>query len=214
METTSAEAGARLVFAPTVAEMYPNGLGAQEATWVTVEGLTAGLCAADRPTHFRGVTTVVARLFNKVLPDRAYFGEKDYQQLAVIRRMVRDLDFPVEIVGVSIVREPDGLAMSSRNAYLSTEARSQARCLYRGLTAALGAWAEGERDSDTLIGLVRASIDAQPLAAVQYVELVDLDSLTQVSGAIEPGRSVQLAVAARVGETRLIDNIRLPAVRP
>lgn len=195
----SAGAGADLMFAPPVEEVYPSGF----STYVTVEGLTQGLCGASRPTHFRGVTTVVSKLFNMVGPDRAYFGEKDYQQLQVIRRMTRDLDFPVEIVPCPIVREADGLALSSRNRYLSPEERRSALTLSQGLGAARELYRRGERDGGALIAAARGPLEADPQVRVDYVELVDAETL-------EPARQVEhpavLAVAAFLGKTRLIDN--------
>ncbi|HEU4752489.1 MAG TPA: pantoate--beta-alanine ligase, partial [Armatimonadota bacterium] len=168
--------GADLLFAPPVEEVYRPGA----ATWVTVEGLTSGLCGRSRPTHFRGVTTVVAKLFNMAQPDRAYFGEKDYQQLQVIRRMTRDLDFPIEIVACPIYREPDGLAMSSRNRYLSPEERSAARSLSRGLAAARGRFESGERSAEQLLRAVRQLLESEPQLRTDYVELVDAETLTPV----------------------------------
>ena len=202
----SESAGAQLLFAPPVAEVYPAGF----ATYVTVETLTQGLCGASRPTHFRGVTTVVAKLFNMLQPDRAYFGEKDFQQLQVIRRMTRDLDFPVEIVPCAIVREADGLAMSSRNRYLSPEGRESGLALSRGLAAARNAFAAGEREASRLIVAVREVLEAAPGLRVDYVELVDAESLVPISLVMEPA---VLAVAAYVGNTRLIDNTVLDGTR-
>jgi pantoate--beta-alanine ligase len=174
-------------------------------TWVTVEQVSQGLCGASRPGHFRGVATVVAKLFNLTLPHVALFGEKDYQQLAVIRGMVRDLSFGIEVVGMPIVREADGLALSSRNAYLSPDERSRALALSRSLFAARDAVARGERDAAALRARARDAIAAA--ARVDYVEIVHPESLAPVSRA-EPG-SVML-VAAFVGKTRLIDNVKLP----
>jgi len=195
----SAGAGADLMFAPPVEEVYPAGF----ATYVNVEGLTQGLCGGSRPTHFRGVTTVVSKLFNMLQPDRAYFGEKDYQQLQVIRRMTRDLDFPVEIVPCPIVREADGLAMSSRNRYLSPEERLSALSLSRALAAARDAFAAGEREASTLAAVARGVLDADPQVRTDYVELVDAESLEPVERLERPA---VLAVAAFLGKTRLIDN--------
>jgi pantoate--beta-alanine ligase len=195
----SEESGAALLFAPPVEEVYPNGF----STYVTVEGLTSGLCGASRPTHFRGVTTVVAKLFNMLQPDRAFFGEKDYQQLAVIRRMTRDLDLPVTIVPCPIVREPDGLAMSSRNRFLSPEQRQGATSLSRGLSRAREAFADGERDAQILRALSGAEMASEQGVRVDYVELVDAADLTPVERVTGPAL---LAVAAFLGETRLIDN--------
>jgi pantoate--beta-alanine ligase len=198
----SAEAGADLMFAPPVSEVYPDGF----ATYVTVEGLTASLCGASRPTHFRGVTTVVAKLFNMLQPDRAYFGEKDYQQLAVIRRMTRDLDFPIEVIGCPIVRDPDGLAMSSRNRYLSPEERAAGLSLSRGLNEASRQFTSGERDTAALVAAVRQELGREPLAREDYVELVDAGTLVPIGWIEEPAL---LAIAAFVGATRLIDNVVL-----
>ncbi len=168
--------------------------------------LVEGMCAPHRPGHFRGVTTVCARLFNIVQPDRAYFGEKDYQQLQVIKRMVRDLRLPLAIVPVPTVREPDGLAMSSRNAYLSPQERKAAAVLYRALSEAKGRMQAGERDGATLLSAVKDTVAAEPLVRLQYAELRDAESLAVVGRAEAPA---VLAVAAFVGNTRLIDNVVL-----
>jgi pantoate--beta-alanine ligase len=194
--------GVDLVFTPSVEEMYPPG----DSTWVEVEGLTDGMCGPFRPGHFRGVTTVVARLFHAAKPHVAVFGEKDYQQLQVIRRMTRDLRLDVEVVGGPTVREADGLAMSSRNAYLSPEARSQARTLYAGLSEARALAQAGERDAAYLATLVRERIEKEPLAEVQYVEVRDAATLEPVERLDRPA---VLAIAAVVGGTRLIDNLVL-----
>jgi pantoate--beta-alanine ligase len=175
-------------------------------TWITVERVSQGLCGGSRPGHFRGVATVVAKLFNLTMPHAALFGEKDYQQLAVLRAMARDLSFGIEVVGMPIVREPDGLALSSRNAYLSPEDRVRALTLSRSLFAARDAAAGGVRDAGVLRARAREALDAAGLR-VDYVELVDPESLAPMSRA-EPG-SVML-VAAFVGKTRLIDNVKLP----
>jgi pantoate--beta-alanine ligase len=175
-------------------------------TWVQVERVSQGLCGGSRPGHFRGVATIVAKLFNLTLPHVALFGEKDYQQLAVIRAMVRDLSFGVEIVGMPIVREPDGLALSSRNAYLSREDRARALALSRALLEARDGAARGERDAERLRAAARERLAAAG-ARVDYVEIVHPETLAPVARA-EPG-SVML-VAAFVGTTRLIDNVRLP----
>ncbi len=194
------EAGADAVYLPPGDAMYPPG----SRTWVTVEGLTAGLCGRARPTHFRGVTTVVAILFHQVEPDLAVFGEKDYQQLQIIRQMTRDLHLPVEIVPGPIVREPDGMAMSSRNANLSPDERSQAVALNQALRWAAARVAEGARDVASLIAGVRGRIETQPLATVDYVEVVDASSLTPVDGTLDtPAR---MALAVRFPGARLIDN--------
>jgi pantoate--beta-alanine ligase len=196
--------GADVVFTPSVEEMYPSG----DATWVTVERLTAGLCGRSRANHFRGVTTVVARLLNAARPHIAIFGEKDYQQLAVIRRMARDLCSGVEIVGGPIVREPDGLAMSSRNVFLSPRARVQATALNTALHDARALVRAGLRDPATVIATVRQRIEKEPLAEVDYVELVDAENLEPVR---ELAGRMLLALAVRFEGTRLIDNTILEA---
>jgi pantoate--beta-alanine ligase len=193
--------GVDVVFAPPVEEMYPTG---PPATTVHVEGLTAELCGRARPTHFDGVTTVVTKLLSIVGPCRAYFGRKDHQQLAVVQRMAADLDLPAEIVGCPLVREADGLAMSSRNEYLDGPERVAATVLHRALCAAADALRAGERDPRGLAELVRATIDDEPLVAVEYVEVRDASDLTPID--VVDGEVV-VAVAARVGATRLIDNL-------
>jgi pantoate--beta-alanine ligase len=195
-------AGADLVFAPTVREMYPEGY----CTWVDVEGLTAGLCGRSRPRHFRGVCTVVTKLLNICRPDRAYFGEKDAQQLAVVTRMARDLDLDVHIVPCPTVREADGLAMSSRNARLTAEERAQAPVLYRALVRARELVQSGERDVAALEGAVRAVLAEAPLGRIDYVEIVSKASLSPV--ALLEGECL-VAVAVWFGDTRLIDNITI-----
>jgi pantoate--beta-alanine ligase len=175
-------------------------------TTVHVERLTADLCGHARPTHFDGVTTVVAKLFAIAAPCRAYFGRKDAQQLAVITRMATDMNFAVEVVGCPLVREPDGLAMSSRNAYLTAEQRNAARVLSRALTAATQAVANGERSGRTIAALVADMVATEPLVELEYVEVRDAKELTPVE---RLDGSVLLALAARVGATRLIDNVEL-----
>ncbi len=197
-------AGADLIFAPTVPEMYPEGF----STWVDVEGLTAGLCGRSRPGHFRGVCTVVAKLLNICRPDRAYFGEKDAQQLVVVSRMLQDLDMDVEIVACPIVREADGLAISSRNVRLTAEQRAQAPLLYRGLAAASEALQSGERDATVLQGLARSVLAEATLGRVDYVEVVTKDDLSPVKAV--KGECL-VAVAVWFGDTRLIDNITVVA---
>jgi pantoate--beta-alanine ligase len=194
-------AGIDLAFCPDAAAMYPPG----SQTFVEVRELQRPLCGASRPGHFAGVATVVAKLFHATLPHVAVFGEKDYQQLAIIRRMVRDLDFGIEIASAPIVREPDGLAMSSRNAYLGPAERRAALGLSAGLSAAQAAFAAGERDAAALLAAARAPIEAEPLARIDYVELRDADELTELLR-VEPGRRAVLALAVFVGATRLIDN--------
>jgi pantoate--beta-alanine ligase len=196
------DAGVDWLFAPTTQEMYP----AKGVTHVEVEDLTEGLCGPFRPGHFRGVATVVAKLLHIVEPDRAYFGEKDFQQLAVIRRMVRDLDFAVKIVPVETVREPDGLAMSSRNARLSVEEREAAGALSRALRAAQQAAAGGERDAEALRGIARAELAAEPLARVEYLEIVDPETLEPLPRVESAAR---MAMAVWIANVRLIDNAPL-----
>jgi pantoate--beta-alanine ligase len=191
--------GLDLAFCPEAAAMYPPGA----QTYVDVRGLSQPMCGEKRPGHFTGVATIVSKLFNITKPHLAFFGEKDFQQLAVIRRMTRDLDFGIEIVGMPIVREPDGLAMSSRNVYLSPEQRSQALALARGLDAAQAAVTAGERSAAAIVAAATAPIAAAPDARIDYVELRDADDL----GAIDRlDRPAVLALAVFVGATRLIDN--------
>ncbi|MGI9861063.1 pantoate--beta-alanine ligase [Moorella naiadis] len=190
------------IFAPPVAEMYPEGY----ATYVQVEGLTEVLCGASRPGHFRGVTTVVSKLFNIVQPDRAYFGQKDYQQAQVIKRMVRDLNFPVEIITVPIVREADGLAMSSRNKYLTPEQRRSALALYRALNLGAGIIKSGERRAAAVRKAMETEITAQPQTRIDYIAVSDADTLQPLE---EIAGRVLLALAVWVGNTRLIDNLIL-----
>jgi pantoate--beta-alanine ligase len=197
------EEGADLVFAPSAAEMYPQGA---PVTTVTVAGLTDGMCGAARPTHFAGVTTVVTKLFAIVGSCRAYFGKKDAQQLAVIDRMVADLNLPVEVVGCPIVREPDGLAMSSRNAYLSAEQRAAALVLSRALETAAGAVIAGERNAHAVVAIIDELVRTEPLVALEYAEARDAHTLEPVA-TLEG--DVLVALAARVGRTRLIDNVTL-----
>lgn len=199
----AATRGADLVFAPSVAEVYPRG---EPAVQVVPGRMADVLCGAHRPGHFRGVLTVVAKLFGVVRPDVALFGQKDYQQAVLIRRMVEDLDMGIEIDVAPIVREPDGLAMSSRNVYLRPEDRSRALGLSRGLGRAAEAFRAGERDAARLRDLARAEIGSGPGVRVQYVELVHPDTLEPLA---EAAAGSVLAVAAFVGETRLIDNVIL-----
>ncbi len=199
---TCRAAGVDLVFLPVVEEMYPGG----EATCVHVRGLTDTLCGPLRPGHFDGVATVVTKLFNLVRPDLACFGEKDYQQLAVVRRMVIDLNQPVEIVGCPTVREADGLALSSRNRRLSPAERAQAACLSRALHNAVRRVATGERDAAAIEQELRRVILAAGPVAIEYASVVDADTLVPVK---RVERSAVAAVAVRIGTTRLIDNMRL-----
>jgi len=198
------EAGADLVFSPEAAEMYPTSF----STWVEVEGLTDGLCGHSRPGHFRGVCTVVSKLLNICQPHQAYFGEKDAQQLAVIRRMVRDLDMRVRIVPCPTVREADGLAMSSRNARLTPEHRAQAPVLHRALSAARDLVQAGEQDATSLDAAIRSILSEAPTGEVDYVEIVDADDLTSIDALEGEGL---IALAVRFGDVRLIDNIRVSA---
>jgi pantoate--beta-alanine ligase len=195
----AAEAGVDLIFAPKASRMYPAGY----QTYVNVEQISLPLCGASRPGHFRGVTTVVAKLFNIVMPHVALFGKKDFQQLAVIRRMAADLNMDVDIVGMPIVREADGLAMSSRNAYLSPAERQAALCLSRGIAEARKFFASGGLEAGRLKGAVAAVIAAEPLAVPEYLELRDGETLEEVAQA---GSGTLLALAVRIGRTRLIDN--------
>jgi len=194
--------GVDLLFAPDASEMYD----ANGTTWVTVEGLIDKNEGRVRPGHFRGVATVVAKLFNIVQPDVAFFGQKDAAQLAVIRRMTRELRLPVEIVGCPIVREADGLAMSSRNVYLSAEERARATVLHRALRGAQALYDSGERDAGKLVDAAAQVMRAEPAITIDYVELLDPDSLEPLHRVEKSGL---LAVAARLGSTRLIDNILL-----
>ncbi|MEN2742445.1 pantoate--beta-alanine ligase [Microbacterium sp. X-17] len=192
-------AGADILFAPSPAEMYPDGF----ATRIHVAAVTDVMCGASRgPEHFDGVATVVAKLFGIVAPDAAYFGQKDAQQILVVRRMARDLDIPVEIVACPIVREPDGLAMSSRNVYLDAPARERATALHRALAAAEAAVARGDVTADAVLGAARAELAAADIQP-EYLDLRSPDDLTEVD-AVAP--VALLAVAARVGAARLIDN--------
>jgi pantoate--beta-alanine ligase len=194
--------GADVLFLPSVQEMYPFGY----QTFVEVENLSAPLCGAFRPGHFRGVATVVAKLFNIVQPHVAVFGCKDYQQLQIIRRMVRDLNLRVEIVGHPIVREPDGLAMSSRNAYLTPAERRAALCLWHSLRAAECLVKAGERQAAVVLERVRREISAEPLARLEYVQLCDAATLSPLT---EVHNGALLALAVWIGRARLIDNVRL-----
>lgn len=191
--------GVDIAFCPDSAAMYPPGYD----THVEVTHLAEPLCGASRPGHFRGVATVVTKLFHLTHPHVALFGQKDFQQLAVIRRMTRDLDFGIEIVGMPIVREPDGLAMSSRNAYLSAGERAQATCLVRGLEAARALFAAGQRSADALVAAARRPVEEATLARIDYVELRDAATLAAITTVERPA---VLAMAVFLGKTRLIDN--------
>ncbi len=192
------DAGVVVIYAPTASGMYPEDY----ATYVSVEQVSQGLCGGSRPHFFRGVATVVTKLFNAVVPDKAYFGQKDAQQCAVLKRMVRDLDMGLSIVECPIVRDPDGLAMSSRNQYLSAEDRARALCLSQSLFTAQRMLESGERSVEAVISAVRAGMST---VEIDYVALVDAESMRPVAEITNP---VLLAVAAQVGPARLIDNIK------
>lgn len=191
-----------VVWIPTVEEMYPDDF----QTWVTVEEVTQPLEGSRRPTHFQGVTTIVAKLFNAVRPDRAYFGQKDAQQAVVIKQMVRDLNYPIEIVVCPIVREEDGLAMSSRNTYLDPVERQAALSLSRGLHLAKERFLDGEREAEVLRTAVKHRVEQEELAQLEYVSCADPVSLEELEGPVE---TCLLSMAAKVGKTRLIDNLVL-----
>jgi len=192
-----------LVWTPSAEAMYPQGY----QTWVEVEAVTRPLEGAMRPGHFKGVTTIVAKLFNGVQPQKAYFGQKDAQQVAVIRQMVRDLNFPTKVVVCPIIREADGLAMSSRNVYLDPEQRKAATVLFRSLSAAKDAYEQGERGAEKLRQIMKNLLASEPLAEMQYVSCADYDTLEELE-AIK-GKTL-LSMAVFFGKTRLIDNFVLP----
>lgn len=194
--------GVDLVWTPSDSSLYPPGY----ETWVTVERLTDPLEGAQRPGHFRGVTTIVSKLFNAVQPDRAYFGQKDAQQAAVIRKMVKDLNFPLQVVVCPIVREPDGLAMSSRNTYLNPAERKAATVLYRALQAAKAAYQQGERQAEVLREIMARTVNDETLARLQYVSAANPDTLQELQGEAE---RALLSMAVYIGRTRLIDNLIL-----
>jgi len=194
-------AGADLIFAPVPEEIYPKGF----STYVNVENLTQGLCGASRPGHFKGVTTVVAKLFNIVQPDAAVFGQKDAQQLTVIRRMTADLDLPIKIIGAPIVREPDGLAMSSRNAYLTLEERAEAPTLYRSLQLAGNMIKSGKRQADSVKReMAKLLYRDAPLGEIDYIEIVDNETLRPVK---QIKQNTLIALAVKLPNARLIDNL-------
>jgi pantoate--beta-alanine ligase len=194
------ERGVDLVWIPERDEMYPPGF----QTWVMVDEVTKPLEGKMRPEHFRGVTTIVAKIFNAVQPDKAYFGQKDAQQVVVLRRLVKDLNYPLEIVVAPIVREPDGLAMSSRNVYLNPEERQAATVLSRALGAAEKAFKNGDHDADQLKGIMTKTIAGEELAELQYASCADAESLDELSGPIQRGL---LSLAVFIGKTRLIDTL-------
>ena len=193
------DAGAALIFAPEVSEMYAEDF----TTYVNMSGVTAELCGKSRPIHFRGVCTVVNKLFNIATPDRAYFGEKDAQQLAVIRRMVRDLNMNVEVVGCPIIREADGLAKSSRNTYLSSEERQAALVLSRAIKAGKAMVQSGEKDGEKVLDEMKRIISEEPLARIDYVEMVKWDTI-EIHHTVDC--PILVAIAVFIGKTRLIDN--------
>ncbi len=199
------QCGAAVIFHPTPAEMYPEGY----CTFVDMDILTKELCGLSRPTHFRGVCTVVSKLFHIVQPDMAYFGEKDAQQLAVIKRMVSDLNMDVQIVGCPIVREADGLAKSSRNTYLSLEERKAALVLSKSIFAGKKMVESGEKSADKLVNLMKSIIEKEPLAKIDYVKVVDLMTMQQITVLDRPFLA---AVAVYIGKTRLIDNFMVQEV--
>lgn len=201
----SGKEGADAVFAPVNSVMYPEGY----RTYVEVHGMQAVLCGKSRPIHFRGVATVVLKLFNIVQPDAAFFGQKDGQQARLIQQMVRDLDVPVAVVVCPTVREPDGLALSSRNQYLSAEERKNALVLSQSLAEARERIAHGEREGDALRERIRDRINATPGAEIDYVEVVNLDTLEPLS---RLSGKVMIALAVRFGSTRLIDNVQIDLV--
>ena len=193
------EAGADLIFNPEASEIYFE----DSSTGVNVLGLSDGLCGAKRPVHFGGVCLVVSKLFNIATPDKAYFGEKDAQQLAVIKRMVRDLNFDIEIIGCPIIRESDGLAKSSRNTYLSVEERKAALVLNKSLKLAKKAIASGEKSSEKIIEIIKNKIETETLSKIDYIEIVNSDTLKPVDTLVS---SSLIAIAVYIGKTRLIDN--------
>ncbi len=193
------EAGAHCVFHPEPAEMYAPDF----CTWVQVEGLTEGLCGRTRPTHFRGVCTIVSKLFNICLPDRAYFGQKDAQQLAIIRRLVRDMSYGIRVIGCPIIREADGLARSSRNVYLSSDERKAAVVLSRSLRHGEKLVIAGEKSTETVIEAIKKEIATEPLARIDYIEAVDAVTMKPVATIEKP---TLFAMAVYIGKTRLLDN--------
>lgn len=197
------EMGVDLIFHPAVDEMYPDGNGKTDTYVEILDDMPKQLCGKTRPIHFRGVCTVVSKLFNIVLPDKAFFGEKDAQQLAIIRRMVRDLSFGIEIVGCPIIREEDGLAKSSRNTYLNAEERQAALCLSRAVVLGKELIAGGERDAEKVLGAMKELISNEPLAKIDYVQAVDGVTMAPVDTI---AGQVLVAMAVYIGKTRLIDN--------
>lgn len=197
------EHGCSMVFYPSVDEMYPDGNGKTDTYVEILDDMPKQLCGKTRPIHFRGVCTVVSKLFNIVTPDKAFFGQKDAQQLAIIKRMVRDLSYGIEIIGCPIVREADGLAKSSRNTYLSEEERKAALCLSKAVFAGQKLSEEGEKDADKIVAAMVAIIEAEPLAKIDYVSAVDgitMETIHEING------PALFAMAVYIGKTRLIDN--------
>jgi len=201
------EAGTDLVFTPSTESLYPDGYD----TWINVERLTERLEGADRPAHFRGVVTIVTKLFNLVEPTRAYFGQKDGQQAIIVRRLIRDLDFDIELVVCPTVRESDGLAMSSRNTYLSEGERAAATILYRALQLAETLYADEDRDAARIRSEMEEVLRGEPLAKLAYVSIADAEDLSELDVV---DRKALVSLAARIGETRLIDNTVLPPGEP
>lgn len=201
-------AGADIVFSPAPSELYPH----KDMTWVEVTGsIVTVLCGRTRPIHFRGVATIITKLFHIAMPDKAYFGQKDAQQAQVMKRMIDDLFFPVELRIMPIIRENDGLAKSSRNIYLSSEERNAALVIYRSLTQAKVLFAKGQHDPQILCSMVRDIISAEPLSSIDYIEIYSLPGLLPISGKIT--QDSLLAVAVKFGATRLIDNVVLEVSR-
>jgi len=201
---TAEEAGADIIFAPAADELYPS----KAMTWVEVTGnITKVLCGRTRPIHFRGVTTIITKLFNLIHPTNAYFGQKDAQQVEVLRKMVTDLFFPVQLRIMPIIRENDGLAKSSRNAYLTPAEKTAAPILYKSLQKAKANFTAGERNPDNILKTVRQMIESEPLSSIDYIEIHGLPALTPLTDIID--KTALLAVAVKFGNTRLIDNIIL-----
>lgn len=200
------DAGVDVIFHPTAEEMYTEGF----CSYVDMNGLTTELCGKSRPTHFRGVQTVVLKLFNIVTPDKAYFGQKDAQQLAVIKRMVTDLNVGTEIVGCPIIREEDGLAKSSRNTYLNEEERKAALILHKSLEVGKALLESGETDAAAVKAAITAELETEPLAKIDYVDVVDFDTVTPIE---KIDGSVLVAIAVYIGKTRLIDNFLIEGSR-
>ena len=196
------EAGVDVIFAPQASHMYPSGY----QTYVEVENVTQNLCGLSRPNHFKGVTTVVCKLFCIVKPDCAIFGEKDFQQLAVIRQMVADLNFAIEIVGMPIYREEDGLAMSSRNRYLRLNERKAALCIINSLSKAKNLFDAGERAGEKIVNIVKNGIEAEPLSRIDYIKICDASTIKDID---QIRQKAVLAVAVNIGKARLIDNVIL-----